>query len=143
MEMSKELISKAESAKGPEELLAMAKENGIELTEASAQEYFMRLHPQAGELEDDELDGVAGGGCSKTDTPYRRYVSPSGQCSMWICRRDGSKKPRMSSGNECGSCHAKIMCGTCKRSKHEGGKLVCLRDAQWSGGRSGSADWSD
>ena len=39
-----ELIEKAKSAKTPEELLALAKENGIELS-------------------DDELDNVAGGGC--------------------------------------------------------------------------------
>ena len=36
MEMSKELITKAKEAKNPEELLALAKENGIRLTEESA-----------------------------------------------------------------------------------------------------------
>ena len=58
-----ELIEKAKSAKTPEELMALAKENGIELTEESAAAYFDRLHPQTGELSDDELDNVAGGGC--------------------------------------------------------------------------------
>ena len=41
-----ELIEKAKSAKTPEELMALAKENGMELTEESAKAYFDRLHPQ-------------------------------------------------------------------------------------------------
>ena len=36
MEMSKELVTKAKEAKNPEELMALAKENGVELTEESA-----------------------------------------------------------------------------------------------------------
>ena len=61
--MNTELIAKAKHAKSPEELLALAKENGIELTEESAQAYFNQLNPKTGELADDELDNVAGGGC--------------------------------------------------------------------------------
>ena len=63
MEMNKELLAKAKEMKTPEELMSLAKENGIELTEESAKAYFDRLHPQTGELSDDELDNVAGGGC--------------------------------------------------------------------------------
>ena len=58
-----ELIEKAKSAKTPEELMALAKENGVELTEESAAAYFDRLNPKTGELSDSELDNVAGGGC--------------------------------------------------------------------------------
>ena len=58
-----ELIAKAKQAKNPEELLALAKENGVELTEESAKAYFNQLNPKTGELADDELDNVAGGGC--------------------------------------------------------------------------------
>ena len=36
MEMNKELLAKAKETKTPEELLALAKENGAELTEESA-----------------------------------------------------------------------------------------------------------
>ena len=58
-----ELIAKAKEAKSAEELLVLAKENSIELTEEQAQELFDRLH-SIGELSDDELDDVAGGkGC--------------------------------------------------------------------------------
>lgn len=61
--MNTELIAKAKQTKSPEELMALAKENGIELTEESAQAYFNQLNPKMGELADDELDNVAGGGC--------------------------------------------------------------------------------
>ena len=61
MELNKELLAKAKETKTPEELLALAKENGAELTEESAKAYFDRLHPQTGELSDSELDNVSGG----------------------------------------------------------------------------------
>ena len=81
--MNSELVAKAKEAKSAEELLAMAKENDIELTGEQAKEYYDRLHA-TGELSDDELDNVAGGGCAlathcpkcgstnyfKTDEPY-------------------------------------------------------------------------
>lgn len=63
MELNKELLAKAKNAKTPEELIALAKENGTEMTEESAEAYYNLLHPQNGEVSDDELDNVAGGGC--------------------------------------------------------------------------------
>ena len=42
-----ELIEKAKSAKTPEELMALAKENGVELTEESAKAYFEQLPKRA------------------------------------------------------------------------------------------------
>ena len=65
--MEKELIEKARAAKTPEELMTLAKENGTELTEAEAASYFAQLHPKTGELSDEELDNVAGGGCYAKD----------------------------------------------------------------------------
>ena len=61
MELNKERVAKAKEAKTPEELMALAKENGIGLTEEEAKAYFDRLHPQTGELSDSELDNVSGG----------------------------------------------------------------------------------
>ena len=58
-----ELIEKAKEAKNPDELMSLAKENGIELTEESAAAYFDRLNPKTGELSDSDLDNVSGGGC--------------------------------------------------------------------------------
>ena len=45
--------------KGKEALIALAKENGIELTEA---DFEKKAEPASCELSDDELDAVAGGG---------------------------------------------------------------------------------
>ena len=60
--MNEELIAKAKETKSVEELLALAKENEIELTEERAKEFFEQFH-ESGALSDEELDMV-GGGCS-------------------------------------------------------------------------------
>ena len=63
MELNNELITRARCAKTPEEIMTFAKENGEEISEESAKAYFEQLHPKTGELSDEELDNVAGGGC--------------------------------------------------------------------------------
>ena len=55
MEMN-EMLVKAKKAKTPEELLAIANENGVELDEEGAKAYFEQLNQSTGELSDDELD---------------------------------------------------------------------------------------
>ena len=62
-----ELMEKAKSAKSAEELRAIAKENGVEMTADEAKTYFAQLNPKSGELGDDELDNVAGGACDTKD----------------------------------------------------------------------------
>ena len=72
MNISKELIEKAKTAKTAEELLAMAKAENIELTEEQAAKALAELN-KAGELSDEELENAAGGGCGDSnksgDTP--------------------------------------------------------------------------
>ena len=46
MENYQELFTKAKEVKTPEELLSLAKENGIEMTEESAKAYCRRRMPQ-------------------------------------------------------------------------------------------------
>ena len=60
MNISKELLEKAKTAKTAEELLELAKAENIELTAEQAKEYFATIHA-SGELSDEELDNVAGG----------------------------------------------------------------------------------
>ena len=60
MNISKELIEKAKTAKTAKELLEMAKAENIELTEEQAAKAFAELN-KTGELSDEELDNVAGG----------------------------------------------------------------------------------
>ncbi len=76
MELNKELVAKAKEAKTPEELMALAKEAGIELTEESAASAFEQLNPKTGELSDSELDNVSGGcgGGYDASRPYPQFA---------------------------------------------------------------------
>ena len=62
MKFTQEQLTKAKSAKSVEELLALAKENGVELSEEEAKKYYAEWHRE-GELSDEELQNVSGGGC--------------------------------------------------------------------------------
>ena len=106
MELSNELLAEAKAAKSPEELLALAKENGIELTEEEARAYFDRLHPQTGELSDDELDNVAGGGCYSSGG--RLKTTCGHKCRHYVGRR-----PPRRQGRPLGNDH---------RADHKGGE---------------------
>jgi len=57
--LTPEMIEKAKAAKSAEELLEIAKANGVEMTEEEANEYYKQI--TSCELDDDLLDGVAGG----------------------------------------------------------------------------------
>lgn len=61
----KDLMEKAKETKNPKELLALAKEADIEMSPQEAEENFALLNKK-GELSDEELDNVAGGGCDTT-----------------------------------------------------------------------------
>ena len=61
MELTKELVAKAKEAKTSEELMALAKEAGIDMSEESAALAFEQLNSKTGELSDSELDNVSGG----------------------------------------------------------------------------------
>ena len=64
-----EMIEKAKAAKSAEELLAFAKENGVEMTAEEASEYYAQI--TSCELDDDLLDGVAGG-TGEAQEPIRK-----------------------------------------------------------------------
>ncbi len=63
MNLSQEQKKKAALAASPQELLDLARAEEISMTREEAEEYFRRLHPPVGELADEELESVAGGGC--------------------------------------------------------------------------------
>ena len=65
--LTPEMIEKAKAAKSAEELLEVAKAGGIEMTADEAATYFAQLNPKSGELNDDDLDNVAGGACAGGD----------------------------------------------------------------------------
>ena len=69
--LTPELIAMAKTAKSAEELLELAKANGVELTEADAKTYFEQLNAN-GVVADDELGAVAGG----SDSPDSEEEKP-------------------------------------------------------------------
>ena len=64
--ITNDLIEQAKKAGSVDALLALAKENGISMTEEAAEKLFTEWHTTK-ELSDDELDSVAGG-CGFDDT---------------------------------------------------------------------------
>ena len=79
MNVSKELLKKAKTAKSAEELLELAKAENIELSAEQAAKAFAELN-KTGELSDEELDNVSGG-CG-------RDYEPSGETPKFhVCDR--------------------------------------------------------
>ena len=64
MNFHAEMVEKAKTAKNAEELLAIAKAEGVEMTAEEANEYYKQI--TSCELDDDLLDGVAGGYVQET-----------------------------------------------------------------------------
>ena len=119
----KELLGQAKEAKSAEELMSLAKENGMELTKEEAEAYFAQLN-KSGELSDEELDNVAGGGCHNKDG--RLVVTVWYNCSDFTCKKCGRKN----TGD-----HFHIIdgyrtnymqqCQFCKYISYEGGLWLC------------------
>ena len=122
MELNKELLAKAKNAKTPEELIAHAKENGTEMTEESAEAYYNLLHPQNGEVSDDELDNVAGGGCHNGG---KLVVSVMHYCDEWRCKDDGSQCDIDGILVNCNTCRVAAYCFSCKYCSYEKGLWLC------------------
>ena len=64
--MDEEMIVKLRDAKSVEEILAVGKEYGKEFTEEQAKELLEMTSNATGELSDEELEAVAGGGIIDT-----------------------------------------------------------------------------
>ena len=122
---NEELIAKAREAKSAEELLALAKENNVELTEEEAKAYFEQMN-KTGELADDELDSVAGGGCHKKDG--RLVVALFYNCKDWVCQYCGKPETNRSwhsCKHRVDGLSLSIDCVNCKQHSYEKGLLLC------------------
>ena len=73
MKLTQEMMEKARAAKTAEDLLLLANENGISITAQEADIYLAQLHPTDGELADNELDDVSGGGCNNSTEEDEDY----------------------------------------------------------------------
>ena len=78
-----ELVEKAKLAKSAAELITLAKENGTEITAEEAANYFAKLNKKSGDIDDEELENVAGGGCYNSDG--RLIVTAFNNCEHWSC----------------------------------------------------------
>lgn len=130
--LTPELIEKARAAKNAEELLTLAKENNVEMTEESAKAYFEQLHPASGELSDDELNDVSGGGCHTSDG--RLVVTVGHICGYWQCKNcsdhgygfgDRNNMDVHTCPDMCGGGKVFACCDTCSRCSYEKGLWLC------------------
>ena len=133
-----EMMEKAKNAKNAEELLALAKENGVAMSEDEAQMYYDQLNPKSGELSDDDLDAVAGGGCQSSSG---RTVVTSGcscftgeyqpiyndrYCTEWVDGDDVVRRDNIILRHEWYKFSGKENnCGRCRFLEFEGGTGVC------------------
>lgn len=70
--VTKEMIQKAMACENADELMALAKTEGIELTKEEAEAYLAELSDV--ELDDEVLKNVAGGGCYNDCSPVGCYA---------------------------------------------------------------------
>ena len=135
--LTPELIEKAKTAKTAEELLALAKGNGVELTAEAAAAYFAQLNPASGELSDDELDNVAGGGCETSGgqtivtselkcftgqyAPNYYYVDYGYTKQSFTARTDNESLRKLWHHN----CSGEGRCGNCRHLEFTGATGYC------------------
>ena len=107
-----EMIEKAKIVKSAEELLELAKASNVEMTADEAATYFAQLNPQSGELDDDALDGVAGGcgGSGEIYLPDGTIRVTSGQtCSRCGGTEGYATATDLSPVVLCNKCHCTIV----------------------------------
>lgn len=126
---NKDLLDKARQANSPEELLAIAKENDYPLDAEEAKTLFERLH-NSGELSDDELDNVSGGGCHAKDG--RLIVTTRYACEEFRCKACGKRigAQRKCLNNKYHRCSASDgmgwdNCDNCMNCSYEHGIWYC------------------
>ncbi|MDE5883549.1 MAG: hypothetical protein K2H29_00475 [Oscillospiraceae bacterium] len=122
-----ELIAKARQEKSPEALLALAEANNITLTQDEARDYFAQLHEQcnqSGELSDDELDNVSGGGCYYGDG--RLVVTLAYYCKRYRCNLCNQEfSPGVLDSHWCIRGSVSSNCSTCVYKSNKGMRMLC------------------
>ncbi len=103
--MASKIREKAKTAGSAQELLNIAKAEGVAMTEEQAEEYFAKLQPAMGELYDDEIDAASGGGCgyasASIDGHYYKLVNDrTDSCGRFTCRACGRGR-----GNHAAGCY--------------------------------------
>ena len=125
--LTPELIAKAKAAESAEELLEIAKANGVELTAEEVKTYFEQLNA-TGAVSDDELDTVAGGACGYADDG-RKIVDPSCHCSTNFECKNGCGNNADMGTEKCRISGEEWRCYNCVSVSFEGGKMYCNNPA--------------
>lgn len=91
-------------------------------------EYFEQLNPKTGEVSDDELNNVAGGGCHNGDG--RMITTVLNDCRHWLCKYDGETWMNTHDGfgvstSVCKKCASSAACKNCKYCSYEKGLWLC------------------
>lgn len=86
MEFTAEQLAKMNAAKSEEELIALAKEEGIEATEEQIRAQFAAMHKE-GEIADNELGNVSGGCNTGADRGTTYYAVVPGDTLAGIANR--------------------------------------------------------
>lgn len=135
MMLHNEMLLKAKEATSAEELIALAKENGFSYTEEEIKAYFDKTH-KTGELDDDELDNVAGG-CHEWGG-NRLVVTVGYACEHWTCKKCGVESSedfggtwghRCVEGGPITSPGGGLTCNSCKMMSYEKGVWYCNHNA--------------
>ena len=135
MKFTAEQIAKMKAATSAEELIALAKAEGIEASEDEIKAQFDAMHKE-GELADEELNNVAGGACYSTGiwgpNGYQKYAVVSPLIGAEECRQNGVIVYRedgcyRNDGVE--GCPA--FCYQCRNYFTAGGTCYCA--ARWEG----------
>ena len=131
-ELTNEQIAAFKDCKTREEMIAKANELGIKYTEEDIEAGFKVLHPEeaeaSGEIDDDALDAVAGGGCGYA-SDGRRIVDMGGRCHTSFEYKDGCGNNVDMGREKCRICGEEWRCYNCVSVSFEGGKMYCNNPA--------------
>ena len=126
----KDMIAKGAQAQSAQELKELAAKEDWQMSDEEAASYFEELkeltsEKKTGELNDDELDNVSGGGCYKDN---RLVVTTMHSCMEWSCKCGNPSN--MTPGElvnlgRCPKCRRGKTCGNCKYCSYEKGLWLC------------------
>ena len=134
--MADETLKKAYVEAASENKLAeFLKTNGCEATEEELKAFMDSKMNKKGELDDDELDSVAGGGkCGTIYKNKRPVITVGNTCDLWRCEKCHTRKRDMGSSmtvDECITCRAWGVCSNCEYSRAESGLLLCYHPQRY------------
>ena len=118
MDHSKELMEKGKNAASSDALLALAKENGWDMTREEAKSCLDQMKRHSA-LSDDELEGVTGGG--------RNGKPMILGCEDFLCKKDERHPVLVGHRRLCDTCRGMAMCSLCYYGAYDMGVWTCQR----------------